>query len=70
MLTLEIEEGIILFLLENKQAYLNKIAAFLFEEFNALILENTIYRALKRLKIITKAIFRAAVKRDDELRAI
>ena len=37
------EDGVMSFLLENKQAYLDEIVVFFFEEYNTIVFTSTLY---------------------------
>ena len=59
-LTVEMEEAVVEFLVENKQAYQDEVAEFLLEEFDTVVSCPTIYRVLKHLYITIKKVSREA----------
>ena len=67
-LTAQMEEAVVEFLIENKQAYLDEVAVFLAEEFSVTVHLSTVSRVLKRLRITAKKVSREAQARDEELR--
>jgi transposase len=67
-LTKNIKEIIVDFMNEYPQTYINKIVAFVWEKFDVHIDENTIKKALTRIRLIYKKVEIVNSEQNEELR--